>query len=59
MTIGVLPDAVKPRIHCVRTPWDPGFHGVLPVRHARTVGASDLNHIGHHYLQLLLLHYMR
>jgi hypothetical protein len=34
MTIGVLPDAVEPGVHYAL---DPGFHGVPPVRHARTV----------------------
>ena len=34
MTIGGLPDAVEPGIHYAL---DPGFYGVPPVRHARTV----------------------
>ena len=35
MTIGVLPDAMKPGFHCYAL--DPGFHGAPLVRHARTV----------------------
>jgi len=37
MTIGLLPDAVKPRIHCVRTRWIRGFMAFRWVRHARIV----------------------
>jgi hypothetical protein len=38
MKIGLLPDAVKPGIHCVSYyALDPGFHGVPLVRNARTV----------------------
>ena len=38
MTIGLLPDAVKPGIHCVRTHWIRGFIGVPtgdPLRRGR------------------------
>ena len=32
MTIGLLPDAMEPEIHCVRTHWIPGFIAFLLVR---------------------------
>jgi len=35
MRIGLLPDAVKPGIHCARTHWIRGFMTFRPVRHAR------------------------
>lgn len=37
----------------------PGPERSVPVGAAAAVGPSDLHHIEHHYLQLLLLHYMR
>jgi hypothetical protein len=45
MTIGLLPDAVKPGFHCVRTHWIRGFiafHRVrrTPERDADGVGAT-------------------
>jgi hypothetical protein len=35
--LGLLPDAVKPGIHYVRTHWIRGFIAFYRVRHARTV----------------------
>jgi len=32
MTIGLLPDAMEPEIHCVRTHWIRGFIAFLLVR---------------------------
>ena len=37
MTIGLLPDAMEPGIHCVRTHWIRGFMAFLLVRRIRTV----------------------
>jgi hypothetical protein len=37
MTIGLLPDAMKPGIHCVRTHWIRGFMAFWLVRRIRTV----------------------
>ena len=37
MKIGLLPDAVKPRIHCARTHWIRGFMTFRPAWRARTV----------------------
>ena len=37
MKIGLLPDAVKPRIHCARTHWIRGFMAFRRASHARTV----------------------
>jgi hypothetical protein len=35
--LGLLPDAVKPGIHCARTHWIRGFIAFYWVRHARIV----------------------
>jgi hypothetical protein len=35
--LGLLPDAVKPGIHCVRTHWIRGFIAFYRVRHIGTV----------------------
>jgi hypothetical protein len=40
MTIGLLPDAVKPGIHCVRTHWIRGF--IAFCRAGRTGGLAAL-----------------
>ena len=37
MKIGLVPDAMEPGIHCVRTPWIQGFMTFRRVRHAQTV----------------------
>ena len=37
MKIGLLPDAVKPRIHCARTHWIRGFMAFRRAWRARTV----------------------
>jgi hypothetical protein len=37
MTIDLLPDALKPGFHCVRTRWIPGFMAFQLVRRIRTV----------------------
>jgi hypothetical protein len=37
MTIGPLPDAMKPRIHCAKTHWIRGFMTFQLAQHARTV----------------------
>ena len=37
MTIGLLPDAMEPGIHCVRTHWIRGFMAFQLVRRIRTV----------------------
>jgi hypothetical protein len=36
MTIGPLPDAMKPGFHCVRTPWVRGFIAFRLARRTRT-----------------------
>jgi hypothetical protein len=40
MTIGPLPDAVEPGIHCFRTRWIPGFMTFLLARRARNTRES-------------------
>jgi hypothetical protein len=35
--LGPLPDAVKPRIHCARTHWIPGFMAFRLARRTRIV----------------------
>jgi hypothetical protein len=37
MTIGLLPDAVKPGFHCVTTHWIRGFMAFRLARRTRTV----------------------
>jgi hypothetical protein len=37
MTMGLLPDALKPGIHCDRTHWIPGFITFQLARRTRTV----------------------
>jgi hypothetical protein len=37
MKISLVPDAVEPGIHCVRTHWIRGFRLFRRVRHERTV----------------------
>ena len=37
MKIGLLPDGVKPGIHCVRTPWIRGFMAFRLARRTRIV----------------------
>ena len=37
MKLGLLPNAMKSGIHCVRTPWIRGFMAFARVWHARTV----------------------
>jgi hypothetical protein len=37
MTVGLLPDALEPGIHCVRTHWIRGVMAFHLVQHARNV----------------------
>jgi hypothetical protein len=36
MKVGLLPDALEPDIHCVRTHWNRGFMAIRLARRTRT-----------------------